>query len=89
LEPEPVLLETQPREDCVGYLTEFTAEVRRLLDRREKETGRHIQLSAGVQTRPGAALVLGFDVLAWVHSQKLNLAVYPKEWHIRGEPEDV
>jgi len=59
----------------LASLTEFTADVRRLLDRREKELGHRIELSARVPTRPETARALGFDVDAWVQQKLIDRLV--------------
>jgi hypothetical protein len=59
----------------LAILTEFTAEVRHLLDQREKEVGHRIQLSARVPTRPETALGLGFDVAAWAERKLIDRLV--------------
>ena len=56
-------------------LTEFTSEVRQLLDEREKEVGHRIQLSARVPARPETALGLGFDVPAWASRNLIDRLV--------------
>jgi hypothetical protein len=62
----------------LAILTKFTAEVRYLLDQREKEVGHRIQLAARVPTRPETALGLGFDVAAWAERRLIDrLGVTP------------
>jgi hypothetical protein len=59
----------------LAILTEFTAEVRQLLDQREKAVGHRIQLSARVPDLPAAALGLGFDVAAWTERRLIDRLV--------------
>jgi hypothetical protein len=71
----PFYFKVGQEEEGLAILTEFTAEVRRLLDQREKEVGHRIQLSARVPTRPATARALGFDVSAWLQRKLIDRLV--------------
>ena len=75
MDAQPVLFQTRAREEGLEILTEFTSEVRQLLDEREKEVGHRIQLSARVPARPETALGLGFDVPAWASRNLIDRLV--------------
>lgn len=61
-------------------LTEFTAEVRRLLQDREKELGHPIKLGARVPSRPDTARRLGMDAVAWARQGLLDFLVVTPFW---------
>jgi hypothetical protein len=71
----PFYFKLGQEKEGLATLTEFTAEVRRLLDQRGKEVGHHIQLSARVPTRPETAQALGFDVSAWLQRELIDRLV--------------
>lgn len=56
-------------------LTEFTAEVRRLLDTWEKKRGHRIRLGARVASRPQTAVGLGMDAITWAQRGLVNMIV--------------
>lgn len=59
----------------LAILTEFTAEVRQLLDVRSKELGHPVQLGVRVPDLPEAARALGFDVHVWVERKLIDRLV--------------
>jgi hypothetical protein len=62
----------------LAIITDFTAQVRDLLRKREKELGHPVQLSARVPVRLETALGLGFDVEAWAKRNLIDrLVVMP------------
>ncbi len=61
-------------------LTEFTAEVRRILDSWGKRRGRRIQLSARVPSRPQSALALGMDGVEWARRGLVDSLVITPFW---------
>jgi len=61
-------------------LTEFTAEVRRLLDDWEKKRGHKILLGARVPSRPQTALGLGMDAMTWARRGLVNMLVITPFW---------
>jgi hypothetical protein len=61
-------------------LTEFTGEVRRLLDSWEKKRGHRIRLGARVPSRPQTALGLGYDVATWARRKWIDLLVVTPFW---------
>jgi hypothetical protein len=71
----PFYFKPGQEKEGLAILTEFTAEVRQLLDQREKEVGHRIQLSARVPDRPETALGLGFDVAAWAERRLIDRLV--------------
>jgi len=71
----------RPGREAAGrtILTEFTSDVRALLDERAKELGHLIQLRARVPWRPQTALGLGMDAEAWAMEgliDKLDVAPF-------------
>ena len=66
--------------DGTGLLTEFTADVRRLLDGWGKRRGRRIQLSARVPSRPQSALALGMDAVEWARRGLVDQLVITPFW---------
>jgi hypothetical protein len=56
-------------------LTQFTAEVRRLLNEWEERRGHKIRLGARVPSRPQTALGLGMDAVAWAKQGLLDMLV--------------
>ncbi len=61
-------------------LTDFTAEVRRLLNTWEKKRSHRIRLGARVPSRPQTALGLGYDVAAWARRRLIDLLVVTPFW---------
>jgi len=61
-------------------LTEFTTEVRRLLDEWEKRCGHKIQLGARVPSRPQTALGLGMDAITWARRGLIDMLVVTPFW---------
>jgi hypothetical protein len=61
-------------------LTEFTAEVRRLLDDWEKKRGHKILLGARVPSRPQTALGLGMDAVTWARRALVQMLVITPFW---------
>ncbi|HMV83978.1 MAG TPA: hypothetical protein PLD20_09780 [Blastocatellia bacterium] len=61
-------------------LTDFTAEVRRLLNAWEKKRGHRIRLGARVPSRPQTALGLGYDVAAWARRRLIDMLVVTPFW---------
>ncbi len=61
-------------------LTEFTAEVRRLLKSWEKKRGHKIKLSARVPSRPQTALGLGYDPVTWARKGLIDMLVVTPFW---------
>lgn len=51
--------------DGRAILTEFTGEVRSVLDERQKEVGHPIRLSARAPSHPETSLALGMNAIAW------------------------
>lgn len=74
----PFYFKSGQEKEGLAILTEFTSEVRDLLQQREKQLGHAIELSARVPVHPETAQGLGFDVDAWA-SRKLidRLVVMP------------
>jgi hypothetical protein len=58
-----------------SILTQFTAEVRQLLNEWEKRRGHPIRLGARVPSRPRTALGLGMDAVAWATKGLLDMLV--------------
>jgi hypothetical protein len=67
----------RPGHEAAGreILTEFTADVRRLLDGWQHRRGHRIRLGARVPTRPATALGLGFDPVTWARRNLVDLLV--------------
>jgi hypothetical protein len=61
-------------------LTEFTAEVRRVLDTWEKRRGHRILLGARVPSRPQTAVGLGMDAITWAQRGLVNMIVVTPFW---------
>jgi hypothetical protein len=61
-------------------LTEFTREVRRLLDRAGRKRGRRLKLSARVPSRPATALGLGMDAIEWARRGLVDMLVVTPFW---------
>ena len=61
-------------------LTEFTAEVRRLLDSSGRKRGHPIKLGARVPSRPHTALGLGYDAVGWSRRGLIDLLVVTPFW---------
>ena len=72
----------RPGHEAAGapLLTEFTAEVRRLLDGWAKRRGHRIQLSARVPSRPQSALALGMDAAEWARRGLVDQLVVCPFW---------
>ena len=66
-------------EGC-AQLTEFTAEVRRLLDARARELGHPIRLAARVPSRPDTACGLGMNAVTWARGGLVDLLVITPFW---------
>lgn len=64
----------------LAILTEFTAEVRRLLTAWEKKRGHKIKLSARVPSRPQTALGLGYDPVTWARKGLIDMLVVTPFW---------
>jgi hypothetical protein len=67
-------------EEGVSLLTEFTAEVRRLLDERATELGHPIRLGARVPSRPETAKGLGMDAVTWAKRGLVDMLVVTPFW---------
>lgn len=63
-----------------ALLTEFTAEVRRILDQWQQKRGHRIRLGARVASRPESALGLGMDAAAWARRGLVDLLVITPFW---------
>lgn len=63
-----------------GYLTQFTAEVRSLLNDWEKRRGHKIRLGARVPSRPQTALGLGMDAVTWARYGLIDMLVVTPFW---------
>lgn len=63
-----------------ALLTEFTAEVRKLLDHWAEVRGHGISLSARVPARPQTAVDLGMDAAAWAQQGLVDLLVVTPFW---------
>jgi hypothetical protein len=61
-------------------LTEFTAEVRAVLDMWEQQRGHRIRLGARVPSRPATALGLGMDAVAWARRGLVDWLVVTPFW---------
>lgn len=61
-------------------LTEFTAEVRRILDGWQKKRGHRIRLGARVASRPESALGLGMDAGTWARRGLVDFLVITPFW---------
>ena len=64
----------------VGLLTEFTAEVRDILNGWQKKRGHRIRLSARVPSRPQAAVGLGMDAVTWAQRGLVDTIVITPFW---------
>ncbi len=64
----------------IAILTEFTANVRAVLDRWERKRGHKIRLGARVPSRPQTALGLGFDPVTWARRRLIDLLVVTPFW---------
>ncbi|MFH1008479.1 MAG: family 10 glycosylhydrolase, partial [Candidatus Latescibacterota bacterium] len=62
-------------------LTEFTADVRRLLDEWEQKRGHRIQLGARVASRPQTALGFGMDAATWARRGLIDMLVICPHWN--------
>lgn len=69
----------QEREGA-ALLTEFTAEVRRILDVAQKKRGHRIRLGARVASRPESALGLGMDAVTWARRKLIDFLVITPFW---------
>jgi len=67
------------QEGC-EILTEFTREVRSILDEAEKRVGHQIKLSARVPSRPQNAIGLGMDAVAWAKEGLIDSLVVTPFW---------
>jgi len=72
----------RPGHECEGaaLLTQFTAEVRHLLDKQERKRGHKIKLSARVPARPETALGLGMDAVTWAKKGLVDMIVVTPFW---------
>jgi len=61
-------------------LTQFIADVRKLLDERGEQLGRRIRLSARVPARPDAALALGMDAVEWARRGLIDQLIITPFW---------
>ena len=64
----------------VGLLTEFTAEVRDLLNGWQKKRGHRIRMSARVPSRPQTAVGLGMDAPTWAQRGLVDMIVITPFW---------
>jgi len=64
----------------IPLLTEFTAEVRRLLDSWEQKRGHRILLGARIPSRPQTALGLGMDAVRWARRNLVDMLVITPFW---------
>jgi len=67
-------------QEGLPILTEFTREVRRILDGAERRRGHRIRLGARVPTRPATALGLGMDAVGWAREGLLDMLVVTPFW---------
>ncbi len=67
----------RPGFECEGIpiLTDFTARVRRLLDRAEQKRGHKIKLAARVPSRPQTAVGMGMDPVTWARKGLLDMLI--------------
>lgn len=63
-----------------ALLTEFTADVRRLLDDWQQKRGHKILLGARVPSRPQTAVGLGMDAITWARRGLVNMLVITPFW---------
>lgn len=63
-----------------ALLTEFTTEVRRILDAAQKKRGHRIRLGARVASRPESALGLGMDAVTWARRGLVDFLVTTPFW---------
>ncbi len=61
-------------------LTDFTDNVRRMLDRAEQKRGHKIRLGARVPSRPQTAFGLGMDAVTWARKGLVNMLVPTPFW---------
>ena len=64
----------------LNILTDFTAEVRSLLNFWEKKRGHKIRLGARVPSRPQTARNLGYDVVTWAQRKLIDFLVVTPFW---------
>jgi hypothetical protein len=64
----------------IQILTEFTAQVRTLLDEWEPRRGHKIHLSARVPSRPQTAVGLGMDAITWAQRKLIDTLVITPFW---------
>lgn len=67
-------------EEGAVLLTEFTSDVRRLLDTWETRRGHKIELSARVPSRPATSLALGLDAVEWARRGLISRLVITPFW---------
>lgn len=67
-------------EEGIAILTEFTADVRKLLDSWEAKRGHRIKLSARVPSRPQTARGLGMDAVEWARRGLIDMLVITPFW---------
>ena len=72
-------------EQGAQLLTEFTAEVRQLLNERAKELGHPIGLCARVPSRPETARALGMDAVTWARKGLVDVLVVTPFLHIEQD----
>ncbi len=72
----------RPGNEAAGavLLTEFTAEVRRVLNMWEQKRGHRIRLSARVPSRPATAIGLGMDAVTWARQGLVDTLVVTPFW---------
>ncbi|MBL8177964.1 MAG: hypothetical protein JNK48_25020 [Bryobacterales bacterium] len=66
--------------DGAALLTEFTAEVRRILDAAQRKRGHRIRLGARVASRPESAMGLGMDAVTWARRGLIDFLVVTPFW---------
>lgn len=67
-------------DEGAAIVTEFTAEVRRLLDEQGARRGKRIALSARVPSRPEAARALGMDAAEWARLGLIDKLIVTPFW---------
>jgi hypothetical protein len=64
----------------LALLTDFTAQVRDLLNHWERRRGHRIKLGARVPSRPATARGLGYDVTTWAQRKLIDMLVVTPFW---------
>jgi len=62
-------------EEQVDIMTDFTAEIRRMLDARAKQVGLPIRLCARVPSRAEVARKMGYDTVTWARQNLVDVIV--------------